>query len=107
MGLKRDGRPTLGRGDQTPEQPRQQSTRVEKPTAKEPAVRTATTEGGGEQVLLLAVKTHIGDPITCIRYSVNQPMPGIRKEGNWVDCQIKAGVLKLTEAAPVDPADEK
>lgn len=68
-----------------------------------PPPKVAKTEG--ESVLLLAVYNSIGDPITGIKYQVVGPMPAVVKEGNWVDAQIKAGILKVCAPAPVDPAD--
>ena len=59
---------------------------------------------GGAQVMLRAATQSIGDPLTSIKYETALPRPGFRREGNWVDCQVKAGVLIET---PMPKEQEK
>ena len=70
-----------------------------KPPAEKASAEAPPAEGV-KRVLLCAVTYPIADPTTCIKYGTNQGMPADVKEGNWVDCQIKAGVLKEVQSPP-------
>jgi hypothetical protein len=103
MGLKKDAPVVPGEDkeavvkDQTPP-PEQQP--EEAPVAAKAAGKGTTN------TFARAVTYPIADPMTLIKYQLNISMPAAVKKGNWVDCQIKAGVLR--EVAPdAEPEKEK
>ena len=93
MGLKKDAPPEVeSEAGQAPAAaptppPEQPPAAAPKKTAKEvPGKREDT-------VMLLAVKRPISDPFTGVLYDMIHAKPGVRKKGNWVDCQMVAGIL--------------
>ena len=95
MGLKKDTpevkdaeAAAMGSAPQKPAASKPQPAAAPKPAKKAPQ---------NDQVQLVAVYNSIGDPITGIKYQVVGPMPGVVKEGNWLDAQIKAGILKVCD----------
>lgn len=102
MGLKKDAPVVPGEDkeavvqDQTP------------PPEQEPTEAPVTAKAAGKgttNTFARAVTYPIADPMTLIKYQLNISMPAAVKEGNWVDCQIKAGVLR--EVAQDAPPEEK
>jgi hypothetical protein len=64
------------------------------PAAKEQEAKAeAPKKGKGRTVILLAATRTQSDPFTGVRYTRNIPKPAIVSEGNWIDCQMKAGLL--------------
>jgi hypothetical protein len=110
MGLKKDAPVAPGEDNeaavkaQTPP-PEQPPTKAPtKAPAKAPVAAKAAGKGT-TNTFARAVTYPIADPMTLIKYQLNISMPAAVKEGNWVDCQIKAGVLR--EVAQDAPPEEK
>ena len=104
MGLKKG--PPAAPGEDNEAVVKAQTPPPEQPPVKAPA-KAPVAEAVGKGVtntFARAVTYPIADPMTLIKYQLNVSMPAVVKEGNWVDCQIKAGVLR--EVAP-DAEPEK
>jgi hypothetical protein len=93
MGLKKDS-PATG-AESSPAAGDESTQQVEsRPAAVKPAAaKPAPVKAKADTTMLRAVHTWIADPTTAVKYVTSQGTPGVVKEGNWLDCQIKAGVL--------------
>ena len=93
MGLKKDAPPEVTdeagnapEGTPTP-------TPTPAPTTPAPAKAKAAAKRARKTVELLAVHREISDPTTGVSYGKIHATPGVVSAGNWLDCQIKAGIL--------------
>lgn len=75
------------------------------PAAAPPAAAEKAQPKKEKSVVLLAVHRPLSDPFTGVPYTLSVPKPAIVSDGNWVDCQMKAGLLKVY-TAPVEPEEE-
>jgi hypothetical protein len=98
MGLKRDSNPGVpGEAGSAQAQPAAQTPpKTKTPPEPKKATKKAPAQAApaeGRQAHFRCTRGFMGDPITCIKYGSAMPMPGVIKEGNWIDAQVKAGVL--------------
>ena len=100
MGLKKDD---SSMGEVVPSEPVVQEPAPDpvpaKPKAKAapaPAVEAPSGKNrANERVLpIIAIERAISDPTTGITFNLNFPQNAMVWEGNWVDCQMRVGILK-------------
>ena len=74
-----------------------------KPAESPQHVEAATPDkSGGRSMFIRAVKRPLSDPYTGIVYVLNAPRPGVFREGNWLDAQLRAGVLVECAATDIE-----
>lgn len=93
MGLKKDTPGAQGEAGATPEA-EVQTPPVQKPKPASAPKAAAKPASGARSVVLLAVQRPLSDPFLGTLFTLTEPKQTEVKPGDWIDCQMKAGLLK-------------